>query len=360
MINRLTFFIQKLKLSITLARYDLLCLIDGLTSFSDVIKLASPFVKESPQPLSQKLKSLLSDTKINLPSIFISELAALALDRSGVFFEGFAKEQNFAAQTSVLCQTCPFANQKFYLKLLQEIYDRDFAQYPNAFADFQDRLSIRQDMRLWADKNDDLLKSSALPLQTNWVKTSKQDWVIDSPEPFRLSADLSEAERRNLANFFAKELFEKGIFVFGFRQVAVDSQNHVAFMQADSVCAASYEHCLAVLGKHAFPLDDISVKLQYALRELKFLCSDSIVDEAIKTYAEKFKKKNTFLPPNKDLSEYLSNNYAEEKERLHQSFWSRHVEKKHTPVSQAFSKASLLYWGPALIVGMILFALLHS
>ncbi len=360
MINRLTFFIQKLKLSITLARNDLLCLVDGLSSFSEVIKLVRPFVKKSSQPLQQRVESLLSDTKNSLPSIYITELAALALDRSGVFFDGFAKEQNFVAGTSVLCQACPFANQKFYLKLLSEIYDQDFAQYPNAFGDFLERLSIRQDMRLWADKNDDLLKSSALPLQTNWVKTSKQQWIIDSPEPFRLSADLPEEEHRNLAVFFAKELFEKGSFVFGFRQAAIDLQNRVAITDADSICKASYEHCLAVLGRGAFPLDDISVKLQYALRELKYLCSDSIVDEAIKTYADKFKKKNTFLPPNKDLSEYLSNNYAEEKEKPHQSFWSKQAEKKRTPIPQAFSKASLLYWGPALIVGMILFALIHS
>lgn len=343
-----------------LARHDLLSLVNGLQSFANVIKLARLFVKESSQPLPQKLESLLSDSKISLPSIFVLELAALALSKTGVFFDVRAKEQNFAAQTSVLCQTSPFTNQKFYLKLLREIYDQDFTQYPNAFADFRERLSIRQDMRLWADKNDDLLKSSALPLQTNWEKTSKQQWVIDSSEPFTFTTKLSPEARRNLAVFFTKELFEKNIFVFGFRQVAVDSQNHIAFAETDSVCRASYEHCLAVLGKGAFPLDDISVKLQYALRELKLLCSDSIVDEAIKPYAEKFKRKNTFLPPSKELSEYLSNNYAEKKEKPHQSFWSKQAEKKRAPIPQAFSKASLLYWGPALIVGMILFALLHS
>lgn len=360
MINRLTYFCKKLNLSITLARHDLLCLIEGLSSFSDVINLARIFVKHSNLPLSERLNDLL--TKIDLPSLCVSELSALAFARSGIFFSPKRKEQNHKAGRLVLQKATPFLQKSFFLNLLQEIYDLDFNEYKDGFSDLKSHME--EDMRLYASEREDVLKfsngsSEKLPLQTDWQQTTHNEWVVDSLVDFSLTQNLTSESRQNLAELYAKQLFEKGFFVFGFNRIAVDSQNRVAFAEADSVFDVSGKYCVAILRDEPLPHDNISYRLKYSLEQLSQICTKDVVKKVFKNYTKNYHEKTVFLPQDKKISEFMSNYFVKENKTNETSFWSRHIEKMQSQSKTSLNKTSILYWVPALIVGMILFSLLH-
>lgn len=364
MINRLTYLYQKFKLSILLARYDLLFLTENLISFKKVIKPAKVFVKHSKLSASERLEQFLQAYQSSIPNIIVSELAALAFAKSGVFFCRKEKEQNYTAGTSVLQKAYASTQKQFFQKLIQEIYEKDFSEYQDGLSDFQNRFDETEDMRLYAAQREDVLKfttasSDIIPLQTDWVKTTKEEWIVDSQEAFTTTSKLNLEAGQKLAKLFAKQLFEKGFFVLGFNQVAIDSQARIAFTEVDSVHKVSDEHCLALLHNRPLPQDIISCKLKYARAQLAQICSESSVKKAFEPYVKNYQKKTIFLPQDQEVSETMNNYYAEKKEENPQSFWSRHIERKYAKANKQTNKISILYWGPALIVGIILFVLMR-
>lgn len=86
MINRFVYSCQKLKLAVGLARFDLLFLLDGLSSFKDVITPARFFVKPSAEPFSRRLESFLAVSRNAGLTVLLSELAALAPESSAPLF----------------------------------------------------------------------------------------------------------------------------------------------------------------------------------------------------------------------------------------------------------------------------------
>lgn len=78
MMNRFVYSCQKLKLAVGLARFDLLFLLDGLSSFKDVITPARFFVKPSAEPFPRRLESFLAVPRNAGLTVLLSELAALA------------------------------------------------------------------------------------------------------------------------------------------------------------------------------------------------------------------------------------------------------------------------------------------
>lgn len=92
-------------------------------------------------------------------------------------------------------------------------------------------------------------------LPTDWIKTSAEQWIADSPRDFVLTADLTPEAGKNLVRLFAKMLFVRKIVVAGWNRLAVDTEGRVAFAGVDAVFPASCEHRLFALGRGKVPRD---------------------------------------------------------------------------------------------------------
>lgn len=108
-------------------------------------------------------------------------------------------------------------------------------------------------MRLYASDQEALTNVPAdseafWALPTDWIKTSAEQWIADSPRDFVLTADLTPEAGKNLVRLFAKMLFVRKIVVAGWNRLAVDTEGRVAFAGVDAVFPASCEHRLLLWG----------------------------------------------------------------------------------------------------------------
>ena len=236
MINRFVYSCQKLKLAVGLARFDLLFLLDGLSSFKDVITPARFFVKPSAEPFPRRLESFLAVPRNAGLTVLLSELAALAPESSAPLFLS-EKTEHFPSGPVVLRKKSD-CDSFFCRRLFRELASGDFAAWPDAAAAFDKRLLLASDMRLYASDQEALTNVPAdseafWALPTDWIKTSAEQWIADSPRDFVLTADLTPEAGKNLVRLFAKMLFVRKIVVAGWTRLAVDTEGRVAFAGVD-------------------------------------------------------------------------------------------------------------------------------
>ena len=242
MINRFVYSCQKLKLAVGLARFDLLFLLDGLSSFKDVITPARFFVKPSAEPFPRRLESFLAVPRNDGLTVLLSELAALAPSGAAPLLLS-EKTEHFSAGPVVLRKKSD-CDSFFCRRLFHELASGDFAAWPDAAAAFDRRLLLASDMRLYASEQEALTNVPAdsetfWALPTDWIKTSSGQWIADSPCDFVLTADLTPEAGKNFVRLFAKMLFVRKIIVSGWNRLAVDTEGRVAFAGVDAVFPAS-------------------------------------------------------------------------------------------------------------------------
>lgn len=365
MMNRFVYSCQKLKLAVGLARFDLLFLLDGLSSFKDVITPARFFVKPSAEPFSRRLESFLAVPRNACLTVLLSELAALAPESSAPLFLS-EKTEHFPSGPVVLRKKSD-CDSFFCRRLFRELASGDFAAWPDAAAAFNKRLLLASDMRLYASEQEALTNVSAdseafWALPTDWLKTSAGQWIADSPRDFVLTADLTPEAGKNLVRLFAKMLFVRKIVVAGWNRLAVDTKGRVAFAGVDAVFPASCEHRLFALGRGKVPRDFAGLKLCRAIGELKSYCPASEIENIFADYAGTVEPEKTFLAPGEKFVSQMNllgfkTGRLSAVEKKSPNFWPRYLDKKRSEAPAGTFKTSILYWGPALIAALILFML---
>lgn len=367
MINGFIYGCQKLKLAVSLARFDLLFLLDGLLSFKNVIPAARFFVKPSAEPFSQRLAAFLALSANSGFAILLSKLASFSPNETLLSLAA-EKNEHFSSGLVILRHKNAGVT-RFCRRLFRELAFRDFAACPDAAAAFEQHLLLASDMRLYASEQELLANIPAdsdtfWAFSTDWVKTSAEQWVVDSPRDFVLTTGLTPQTRKNFVRLFAKMLFGRKIIVADWNRLAVDSEGRVAFAGVDAVYPASLEHRLFALGRGELPRDFAGLKLCLAIKKLKNYCSASEIEQIFADYVVALEPEKTFLASDQKFAGQMSllgfktgNLSADGKKSL--NFWQRYLEKKRAAVLSGTFRISILYWGPALIAALILFILLR-
>ena len=138
-------------------------------------------------------------------------------------------------------------------------------------------------------------------LSTDWIKTSADSWVVDSPQDFYLTANLTPETGKNLVKLFAELLFDKKIIISGWDRIAVDSLGRIAFAGVDAVYPASYEHRLFALGKGKQPKNYVGLRLYSELTELQNYCSPTEIEQIFADYVDTVQPEQNFFKPAKKL-----------------------------------------------------------
>lgn len=363
-LSRLVYNYKKFRLAARLARFDLLFLLDGSVVFKDVIMPARFFVKPSSKAFSGRLETFAAASSDSYAVLFLSEMSALAF-RSSKFPGSLPDRNRLRPAGTVVLKEKASGDSLFYHRLFGELAAVDFSAFPDAPAALEKRLCLSEDMRLYASEQEDVMNLSPDShsvgiLRTNWVQTSARRWVVDSSQDFELTAGLTPDVGKNLAHLFARLLFVKEVIVAGWSEIAVDSGGRVSFAGVDAVYPASYEHRLFALGRGECPRDFAGFKLRYALEKLKSNCPEALINEIFAEYASSVQPKKTFLKKSGKTvtAEYFPLPEKENKEK-NPGFWTRYIRQKNKIHAIRKEKNMLFYWGPAFLVALILFMLLH-
>lgn len=371
MLNRLRYFFKKQKLAVALARCDLLFLLDGLVSFKSIIKPAAFFVKPSPLPIPCRLRDFLASQKGFMPDLLVPELSALACSRGGVPFVLTEEEKAFPAGTVMIRENPELCDTVFYVQLLAELIRRDFPRFGTMVSNFNNRLLEAEDMRLYAAALDRLLSLSAdsqgwLPIQIDWSETSAEELYIEMPYSFVLTSKLNLKAQLNLASLFAHLLFEKSVFISVWESVAVAENGLVAFVDFDRIYDAGYEEKLSVF----FPSTETeslnSLKLRQAMELLRLYCPEVNLSEVFAPYRSGIGEKTPFSDYDKDFLKdlalygygYVSMSAEPHVSNMNPSVISRLLKPKTVETSW-LNKTAVLYWGPLIIVVLVLFMLFN-
>lgn len=365
MTNRLRKFFQKQLIAISLARFDLLFIIADLSTFRLNIKPASFFVKPTELSIPQRVQKFLQNHSNQSLALLVDELSADALYKTDQLFYQRHNDRDFVLEAPFM-QAPNYHHQKPILSLYQEVIIKDFPLFADQPMFFKNRLDTMSDMRLYAADLQILLDNTTdsrfvFPIQVDWIKTGKRELFLDSPTNFILTQNLSPTAQENLCRLFFYLLFEKSSFISTWDSIAVDSADRVNFLNFDALYSASPKLKKFALDSHS-PVATLSqLKLYRAMRLLKDYCQDVDVATICSEY-QNFPLEKAYMVTDerKDFLHLLQQNgfnygfgKALPDQPPEQSFKFPHLSEKK-PDSQSL-KSSIYYWGPIVLVALILF-----
>lgn len=366
MINEILQFIKKTILSIKLARYDILFPFSGLRSFRSASRIARWFVVADSSPLPERICRFLKDENNIYPSLAVEEIA-LRPDVVGANFSWTEEREEKVLEGNVLYKTSFAEKDKaFWMRLLKDMIIKDFPVLKEQYNMFEKRLNIQSDMRFYASELERLKEVSAAldypaDYEVDWIRSDKNNLYLTFNHPCRLTSNLTLSEQKNLSGLFAGMLFEQGVFVSFWREVAVNASG-VFFSDFDFVYSAD-ENLRRFAQKYAqgklSPKFLQEYRLVRAAGLLKKYCPDINVFDDWKNVRQ---KQNSFKIGNNtdDLLNHLTKNGViidMRPEVKHTSYEdvAGLLGKKQQRKKIFYGKSSILYWGPLIIAAWLLF-----
>lgn len=368
MINEILQFIKKTILSIKLARYDALFLVEGLKTFKKNIAIARPFIIKNDLPKSTRIRRFL-EAEDNLYLYAAADEISARNDIIGdlLFYNNHLKPHSLRG--NFLFRSTGNAKEgSFYLDLFQEIVNQDFPQLSEQYKFFKKRLDVLLDMRFYAseleivnEKTADIARGCAFDI--DWIRTDKNNLYLCFDEDCFFTDHLEIPAQESLSRLFAYMLFEESIFISSWQGVSASTKGKVSFLDFDYVYPADESlkiFAQKILVGSVKPQNAIEFKLQRALRLLDHYCPDIRTFKLWEHYLnvvpnsdQKFSHSETLLRQLQKNGVVLHNPTKIDLPAAQDMAYLLDAHRhKNDP---RFNKSRFVYWGPLLVLIYVLF-----